>query len=519
VLGGFEHQAAPFEEITRVLGTERAEGRNPVFQIMLTHQVDNGEEPSVLTGCDTVESAGGELGAVKTDIDLYTNDAPDTVRGMLSYSTEVFDAATVDRFITVFNRVLNAFAADLTVSVADLDLLPHEELEHLDQWATGDDLVIPAGVTLDSLLRDQAAATPDAVAVVSDDGQELTYDAFDSRVNQLARLLTNRGVVVGGRVAVVLPRSVDLVTALTSAIRAGAAYVPIDPNYPSDRVGYILTDSHPHAIITDQVTADTHVAVLDQARAAGVDIVVIDDDVTRAELAALPDHPLTTRELSRPLTPADAAYVIYTSGTTGRPKGVTVRHEGVVNRLVWGRAELRLDEESVTVWKSGVGFVDASTELFTPLMAGSTVIVAGEEAASDPQLLAGLIARYRVSHLLTVPSLAGSLAEAAASGTGVLDSVRVWTSSGEALTRAQADAMYAVAPGAVIRNFYGSTEVVGDGTHTAVTSTGAITIGRPVANTTVRVLDSWLRPVPTGVIGELYLGGAQLADGYIGRHD
>ena len=109
-------------------------------------------------------------------------------------------------------------------------------------------------------------------------------------------------MAVGDRIGVLLPRSTDLVTALTSAIRAGAAYVPIDPNYPSDRVGYILTDSHPHAIITDQVTADTHVAVLDQARAAGVDIVVIDDDVTRAELAALPDHPLTTRELSRPLT-------------------------------------------------------------------------------------------------------------------------------------------------------------------------------------------------------------------------
>ncbi|MFG1923182.1 amino acid adenylation domain-containing protein [Cryptosporangium sp. NPDC048952] len=332
--------------------------------------------------------------------------------------------------------------------------------------AQGEALDVP-DLTVDEWVRRQVAATPDAVALVAEDGSELTYGDFDARVDAFAHRLEEKGVRAGDRVAVVMPRSVDLVVALAGVWRVGAAYVPVDPAYPAERIEHILEDAAPRVVITDLRTVE----VRDRVPAPVV-------------------HG------------SGAAVVIFTSGTTGRPKGVAISHRALVNRLMWGERVLEYAADSVALSKSGVGFVDAVTELFGPLVAGARVVVV---PAQDPAKLAETVARHGVTHLLTVPSLADVLVR----GPADLASVRHWVSSGEALSRNTADAMRTAAPHAVLHNFYGSTEVTGDATAAVGTS-----IGVPVANTSVRVLDSWLRPAP---VGELYVGGVQLADGYVGR--
>jgi amino acid adenylation domain-containing protein len=376
-------------------------------------------------------------------------------------------------------------------------------------WALGETLDV-APATVDALVRHRVAADPDAIAVVADDGTELTYSQFDARVNALTHLLTDEGVRVGDRVAIDMTRSVDLVVALTGVIRAGAAYVPIDPEYPAERVKHILDDAAPALVITDQHTTEIHQHVLGEHPAP---LLRIDDRDIQQHLAT---GQKAAPALTRPLNDLDAAVVLFTSGTTGNPKGVALTHRALANRLAWGQQVLDYKPDDVALSKSGVGFVDAVTELFGPMIAGARIVVVPAETAQDPAGLLDTIARHRVTHLLTVPSLADVLVRHDDAPTA-LTTIRSWVSSGEALTPGTATTMRTTAPQAILHNFYGSTEVTGDGTTATVTHTGNTPIGAPVANTTAHVLDAWLRPVPAGVAGELYLGGVQLADGYVAR--
>ncbi|WP_285690361.1 AMP-binding protein, partial [Actinoplanes sp. NBRC 103695] len=303
-------------------------------------------------------------------------------------------------------------------------------------WAQGETLDI-APVTVDALVRRRVAADPDAVALVADDGIELTYRQFDARVNALAQLLIGQGVRVGDRVAVVMTRSVDLVVALTAVMRAGAGYVPVDPGYPTERIRDILDDAAPSVVI-----ADRHIAGIHQHAAP---LLRIDDRDIQQHLAVGRE---AVPVLSRPLAGLDVAVVIFTSGTTGNPKGVVVTHQALVSRLAWGHRVLGYTSDSVALSKSGVGFVDAVTELFGPLIAGACVVVVVAESAQDPAGLLGVIGRRRVTHLLTVPSLADVLVRHDDAITALV-SVRSWVSSGEALSAGTADGMRAVAPRAV----------------------------------------------------------------------
>lgn len=387
---------------------------------------------------------------------------------------------------------------------AELELSPFDDAKQLASWSVGESVQISTP-SVDSLLRERVVVSPDVVAVVDDaDGSEVSFAGLDSRVNALAQVLVDRGVRVGDRVAVILPRSVDLVVTLAAAVRAGAAYVPVDPGYPADRVRTILGDADPALVVTDQSTAAAHPEVSGRA------VVLVDDAGVQDLLEAGQAEPPA---LDRPITPDDAVYVIFTSGTTGRPKGVELSHRSVVNRLIWGRDALGLSKDSVAMFKSGLGFVDAATELFGPLTAGATVVVVSDDAARDPVALGVTIRRHQVTHLLTVPTLASALTDLP-DASSALSSVRSWICSGEALTPTTAAEIMRAVPAALVRNFYGSTEITGDATATAVDSGGIVTIGGPVANTTVRVMDSWMRPTPVGVIGELYVGGVQVADGY-----
>lgn len=457
---------------------------------------------SVLGVQETVTS--GPAG--RLDLMAY-RDAVHGFRLDLTSSDPAYTAGDVARILDEFTGFLARLtAADDEQSIATLDMSPAPS----DVVVRGTE-IDRSDATLDSLVLAQTARTPGALAVVDDEGTELTYRAFDARVNALAHVLVEHGVQVGDRVGVLLPRSVDLVVTLAAIIRAGAAYVPIDPDYPAERVRAILEDATPAAVVTDRVTIGVHAEVLD---ARGVWALMVDDERARAIITSGADH---APVLSRPLTPADVAYVIFTSGTTGRPKGVAVSHGAIVNRLLWGESVYPLAGERVLM-KTPASFDVSVPEVFGPLAFGGTLVVAAPDGHKDPGYLAEAIATHKINRVNFVPSMAHAFLDARASGTG---SLTVTTLAGEAFPTSLGRELVTVVPGNVV-NIYGPTETGEVTFHRfdadAADAYGAVVpIGCPVSNSSAVVLDGWLRPVPIGSVGELYLGGAQVADGYLGR--
>ncbi|HEY9265634.1 MAG TPA: AMP-binding protein, partial [Mycobacterium sp.] len=549
VLDGFAHQAAPFELIANAAGVERSASRNPVFQVMLTHRNFTGQPDSLTFPQITVRRQAAPVGAVKTDLDLYVTETPGALAGSLSYATELFDPATAERFLTALQQTLTAIATNVDTPIAGLNLLPTDASSRV---AVGVVQEFP-DVSVDALIRDQAGVSPAAVAVVDDgDGSELSYAEFDARVNAFAQVLIERGVTVGDRVAVALPRSANLVVALVGVLRAGAAYAPVDPEYPDERIRAIVEDSGAVLVVTDLSTAVDH---RDALAHNGVQVVVLDDDMVRDRVEHGRSEPPS---LPRPLSAEDAAYVIFTSGTTGRPKGVVLSHRAVVNRLVWGRKALGFTPADRVLLKTAFTFDVSVPELFLPLITGAAIVVAADGRHGDPAYIGRVVRERQVTSVHFVPSMLQAFLDSGPEPES-LSSLRHVSFSGESLSaRAAVDASR-LFQNAGLFNLYGPTEAAVEITgyelpalnveqarpqqkstdgHVASRSrifgrnilddatteiagldpgAGSTPIGRPVANSFVRVLDGWLRPVPAGVTGELYLGGVQLAEGYAGR--
>ncbi|WP_285601893.1 non-ribosomal peptide synthetase, partial [Kineosporia sp. NBRC 101731] len=511
VLDGFAHQGAPFEEITKAAGAERAANRNPLFQIMLTHYVEEPDQALTLPGV-TVAPATETLAAVKTDLDLYLEDDTVQIQGLLTYATDILDRRTAHRFTQVLTAVLEGIAADAGRRVSELSLLSEQDQTEVVGWQRGGTVEV-AAVTLDDLVSRQARATPAAIALTDDLGTTLSYADFDTRVNALAVVMTGRGVRVGDRVAVLLPRSIDLVVALAAVLRAGAAYVPIDPDYPGERVAAILQDATPSLLVVDS----RHAA--GDAAEGGVSVLVLDaPDADTAITAAVGVSPPV---LSRPVTGRDTAYVIFTSGTTGRPKGVSVNHRAIINRLVWMRDAYTVGPGDRVLQKTPDAFDVSVWEFFLPLITGATLVVARDGGHKDPVYLAQVIEQHQVTIAHFVPSMLTAFLTSDPDPAR-LSSLRQIFFSGEALPATAATQAHTLFTTADLHNLYGPTEAAVDVTAHPVDPTGlngtvVVPIGRPVQNTTTLVLDTWLRPVAPGVIGELYLGGVQIADGYLNQ--
>ncbi|OZF59221.1 hypothetical protein CH290_22565, partial [Rhodococcus sp. 06-156-4] len=430
--------------------------------------------------------------------ELDLADTPNGMVGSLTYATELFTPATIDRFTTTFQRVLQTLATAPETRLSALDALPAADSGQISTLSAGP-VVSVADSTVDALIANRATVAPDALAVIDDTGTHWSYADFDARVNALAHILIERGVQVGDRVAVHLPRSIDLVTALLAVIRAGAAYVPIDPDYPDERIGHILDDASPTMVITGDF----------------LDTPAVSARLTRGERVA----PV----LARALTPADTAYVLFTSGTTGRPKGVMISHQAIINRLTWMAEDYGLGPGDRILQKTPAVFDVSVWEFFLPAVVGATLVVAKDGGHKDPSYLAEVIDRHQITVLHFVPAMLAAFLTATPDPER-LTSVRRVFFSGEALPAANAADADRLFTGAELHNLYGPTEAAVDVTAApihadALTDVVTVPIGTPVANTTTHVLDTWLRPVPVGVTGELYLGGIQLADGYIGRTD
>ncbi|MET9671528.1 amino acid adenylation domain-containing protein [Streptomyces sp. NPDC006482] len=368
------------------------------------------------------------------------------------------------------------------------------------------------GATLPELFRTQVSRTPDATALVFRDTR-LSYAELDERSDRLARLLAGYGAAADRVVALTVPRSVELVVALLAVLKTGAAYLPVDPDYPADRIAYLLSDADPVLVLSH---SDVEAAAPAGARPAQLPYLVLDSAPSADAPAPGEDGPAGAFAPLRPPVAQDAAYVIYTSGSTGRPKGVVIPHSGIVNRLHWMQDEYRLTADDRVLQKTPSGFDVSVWEFFWPLITGAALVVAEPGGHEDPAYLVELIRAERITTVHFVPSMLQVFTDepAAAECTGL----RRVVCSGEALPVELADRFAALLPDVPLHNLYGPTEASVDVTywrHTTEPGAASVPIGLPVWNTRLHVLDAHLRPVAAGEAGELYLAGVQLARGYV----
>ncbi|MGW6424729.1 non-ribosomal peptide synthase/polyketide synthase [Nocardia sp. NPDC055053] len=504
-LRAFAHADLPFERLVDDLNPVRSTAYSPIVQVMLAfeHRDDTIIElPGLRIGEFALPAATTQF-----DLSLAINEIAGAagepgLRGWLRYATDLFDAETVTAFGERFVRILAAVVADDTTPVGEIDLLDAAETAQLAAW---NDTAAPldTDATLVSMFAAQARRTPDAVALEFE-GERIIYGEFAVRVARLARMLIAEGVGPGAIVGVGLRRGIDLLVALYAVQAAGAAYLPLDPDHPADRIADVLATAEPVCVLAadDFPAIDTRTV-----------------DPAGLDLSGFAADPVTDDDRLRPLRAADVAYVLFTSGSTGKPKGVAVSHTAIVNRLVWMQDAYRLGAADTVLQKTPITFDVSVWELFWPLQIGATLVIARPDGHRDPAYLAEVITRTGVGVAHFVPSmLAAFLAEPRAAG---CVSLRQVFASGEALPAADAQRLRALVPGVAVHNLYGPTEAAVDVTFHEVTDADTVTvpIGAPVANTALHVLDARLRPVPVGTPGELYLAGVQLARGYLARPD
>jgi amino acid adenylation domain-containing protein/non-ribosomal peptide synthase protein (TIGR01720 family) len=501
-LGAYAHQDVPFERLVADLAPERDLARTPIFQVMFTVQDLTGEGlrlPSL-----TLSGVAAETTTSKFDLQLSLGDSAGGLLGAVEYNADLFDPATVDRLIEHYRVLLEGIAAAPDQPVGALPLLPAAERHTVVHAWNDTAFAHPTDRLVHEIVAAQAAATPDAVAV-SFEGAELTYRAFEERVNQLAHALRRCGVGPDVLVGVAMDRSLELVVALHGVLAAGGAYVPLDPEYPRDRLAFMLEDCRPNVIITQ-----AHLAASLQGLTADAEILHLDPS-----FAAIASEP-TTSPGRADLGLDHLAYVIYTSGSTGRPKGAMNEHRGLQNRLLWMQRAYGLTGGDRVLQKTPFSFDVSVWEFFWPLMSGARLVVARPGGHRDPGYLADLIAVEGVTTIHFVPSMLKVFVdEPAARG---CRSLRRVICSGEALPPALADQLFALDLGAELHNLYGPTEAAIDVTAwQCQPGARVVPIGRPIDNVRTYVLDERGEPTPIGVPGELYLGGVQVGRGYLNR--
>jgi amino acid adenylation domain-containing protein len=500
-LEGYEHQDLPFEKLVEELKPERS-NRMPFFQVMFQYQ----HTPRLVANVDdlTFLAEPIESGTSKFDLSLGAYERDGVLKFQMEYSTDLFDPETIETMLARFTILLQSIVSQPELSVGQLSIMTDAERRQLlVDWNNTAEYFGPFE-NLQEKFERQVEQSPDAVAVVFEN-QQVTFADLNTRANMLAHHLKKIGVDTEAPVAVFMERSIDMIVALLGVLKAGGAWVPLDVSYPKERIAYVLEDSKARVVLTH-----------DQWRAAlpesGCLLVSLDNDWER--IAGESDaNPVATA------TADSAAYIIYTSGSTGRPKGVVGLHGSTVNRLEWMYRRYPFAADEVCCQKTSLSFVDSIWEIFGPLLNGVPLVILAEDVVKDVDRFIDALEKSSVTRLVLVPSLLRALLATGDEIGRRLSRLKSWTSSGEALPLALADSFRQHFPNATLLNLYGSSEVAADVTYFEVTHDALqdIPLGRPIANTQIYILDSNLEPVPAGVSGEIHVGGANVARGYLDR--
>ena len=502
-LDALEAQDVPFGRVVSALRAAGRPAHAPVFQVMFAFQNHVGASLS-LAGVE-LEPVGVDSVGTKFDLTLLLSERPEGLRATLECRADLFDAETGARVLDHLECLLVAAIAAPEVPMRSLSLMRSAERERVVGEWNATSRAFPAA-TLAGLLDAQAERSPQSVAV-SLDGESVTYAELHRRADAVAARLRDHGAGPGVLVAVSAERSIDLVAALVGVLKAGAAYVPLDPDYPADRLAFMLDDAAPAVLLTQAALAGRFGDFTGP-------VVLLGSDAGPGAASDATTRPAPTAG------PADPAYMIYTSGSTGRPKGALNSHAAIVNRLLWMQDAYGLTGSDVVVQKTPYSFDVSVWEFFWPLITGARLALARPGGHRDPAYLAELMGAEGVTVCHFVPSmLRAFLGSAAIRGRNPLPRLRHMICSGEALTSDLVAGVAAELPGVALHNLYGPTECAVDVSHwTCVeadrTDGALVPIGRPVSNTQLYILDADLAPVPAGIPGELYLGGAQVGLGY-----
>ena len=501
-LGAYAHQDLPFEKLVEELQPERDLSRNPLFQVLFA--VQNAPRSALELPGLTLERQGGESRTTRFDLECHLWEEEQVLRGVFVYNTDLFDQMTIERLVVNYQTLLQSIVADATVAVASLRLLRAEdERQLLYEWNETSSEE-PQGV-VHELFAQQVKRTPHQTAVVFDD-VSLTFAELDQRSNVVASYLQSKGVGADTVVGVMLERSVEMVVAVLGVLKAGGAYLPLDPEYPRERLQFMLADAAVGVLLTQEQLADSI--------SADVDIIRLDTD-----WHVLFEQAVDERQHAA-VTSDNLAYVVYTSGSTGQPKGVAMTHRVLVNLLHWQMG--RSTPAPRTLQFSSLSFDVSFQEIFSTWCAGGTLVLMREAARRDAGALWQLLIRERIERLFLPFVALQYLAEASEHNEEHPSTLREVITAGEQLriTR-HIRSLFAKLAGCTLDNHYGPSEthvvtalkLDGD----AATWPELPAIGRPIANAQVYVLDERLQPVPVGVAGELYLGGEVLARGYLNR--
>ncbi|NNH71822.1 non-ribosomal peptide synthetase [Nocardia uniformis] len=493
-LGAFAHQTVGIDRVVREANPNRVAGRDGMDQLVsLGFSVRKSADGFALDGITSAQL--DELGAPTAQVPLALAVVTESAHGALveaEYQVDVLTRSLVEQMLTHYVRLLESALAEPDSRIGDLDMLGSDDQQSILAASRGP-IAEFAPTTMVDLLQRSVAAAPEAVALVSDD-TEITYGEFDRRVNRLAHWLIREGIGAEDIVGLRMTTSVEFIIAVYAALKAGAAYLPIDPAYPDDRIEYLVEDANPELVLGR-----------------------VELDAAEEAAAELPETAPTDADRVRPLRPSNLAYVIYTSGSTGKPKGVPVSHAAIAEHVGTFTAEWGITTEDRLLQSSSVSFDASLLDLFITFALGARLIVPKPNAFQDIRYVADLITRQGVTILHMVPSMLSTFL--------LLPEISEWQAlrhvpvGGEALPGEVAD-KFAQVFDAELRNHYGPTEAVVCATHMPVEGpqgNGIVPIGIPNPNVHAYVLDAALRLVPAGVVGEIYLGGDQLARGYLGR--
>ncbi len=493
-LAAYAHQDLPFEKLVEELRPVRDLSRQPLFQVLFALQNVPREELRV---SDLVlRPIGVDQVTAKLDLSLYLHETPEGLRGVLEYATDLFESATIARVAGYFVTLLEAIVGDADRRLSALPLLGDAERHRLLVEWNDTAAEYPSERCLHDLFAAQVARTPDAVAVTYED-RCLSYGELDRRANQLAHYL--RGLGVGPEIVVGLcvERSLDMVIGLLGILKAGGAYLPLDPSYPPERLGYMVADAAAPILVTQA-------SLMEQLPRCDARLVRVDAD--REEIAR------QRQEMPASGTCAEnLAYVIYTSGSTGKPKGAMIRHCAVVNLLFALRQRLGFTAEDVVLAVTRFSFDMSVPEFYLPLLLGGSVALQSRQAAGSGVRLNAAIRDAGATVMQATPTSWSMLLDA---GWRATDGLRVWC-GGEAFPAHLAAALNVA--GAEIWNLYGPTETTVWSSASRLVPGCGVSLGRPLGNMRLYVLDEWLEVLPLGARGELYVGGVGLARGYLKR--
>ncbi|HEX7304843.1 amino acid adenylation domain-containing protein [Lentzea sp.] len=506
-LDAFDHQDAPFDDVVETVNPGRSLARNPLFGVMLLLAGERDGDGFRLPGL-VAETTDVFTGAALVDLvfDLTERHSagasPTGIHGRLEFATDLYlpdsAASMAARFAALFER----WVAEPDLPLSEVDLfVGTERADVLHTW-NATDVPLP-DTTLPELVEKQVAATPRAVAIRSGDG-EVTFAELNDRANRIAHLLLSRGIGPGDHVGVLLARGPRQVEAFVGVLKCGAAYLPIDPAHPDDRIRFMIEDARPAVVITASAGS------------------FLDDALVLDDLADWPATNPRAEDRPSPLTPDTPNYVVYTSGSTGRPKGVVLPAKVLLNEMLWHATQVPHEPGSRVAQFSAVGFDMSEHEMLTALINGKTLCVPDDDTRADPARLARWLDDERVTEFYATNAVMAAVYEAATEQGLGLEALRHLVQGGEMLQLTPSvRAFHAARPNLVLHNEYGPSETHGVTGAALPVDTAEWphlpTVGPPIWNTQVYVLDERLRPVPVGVVGELYLAGNNVAHGYLGQ--